>query len=79
MYGIAILRAVNWLTNEIDYPAEGDDTWQVHLINYYYGTDFSAPIPSRPGKNVGFTDWTHLKPGKDDLGALPPQNIRASD
>ena len=38
---------------------EGDDTWQPHIVNYYYGTDFPAPTPSRPGKNVGWTDWTH--------------------
>ncbi len=75
----AILRAVKWLTNEINYPAEGDDTWQVYLINYYYGTDFPAPIPSRSGKNVGFTDWTHLKPGQVDSRPLPPQNLRAED
>ena len=55
----AILRAVKWLTDEINYPAEGDDTWQLHVINYYYRTDFPAPIPARTGKNVGFTDWTH--------------------
>jgi hypothetical protein len=31
-------------------------------VNYYYGTAFPAPVPSRPGKNVGFTDWTHATP-----------------
>ena len=55
----AILRAVTWLYNEARYPAEGDDTWQLHLINFYYGTHFPAPIPARPGKNMGWTDWTH--------------------
>jgi hypothetical protein len=54
----ALLRAFNWLHDQADYPAEGDDTWQPHVINYFYGTNFPAPFPSRPGKNVGFTDWT---------------------
>jgi hypothetical protein len=54
----ALLRAVEWL-HGIDYPAEGDDTWEPHIVNYYYGTSFPAPTPARPGKNVGWTDWTH--------------------
>jgi hypothetical protein len=55
----ALRRAVAWLHAEGDYPAEGDDTWLPHLVNHYYGTQFPAPVPSRPGKNVGYTDWTH--------------------
>jgi hypothetical protein len=55
----AILRAVTWLHEEQGYPAEGDDTWQPHVVNHFYGTSFPAPVPSRPGKNVGWTDWTH--------------------
>jgi hypothetical protein len=55
----ALLRAVQWLHDQVDYPAAGDDMWQPHLINYYYGTSFPAPIPARPGKNMGWTDWTH--------------------
>ncbi len=55
----ALLRAVRWLHEECDFPAEGDDTWQPHVVNYFYGEDFPAPVPSRHGKNVGWTDWTH--------------------
>jgi hypothetical protein len=55
----AILRAVTWLHEEQGYAAEGDDTWQPHVVNHFYGTSFPAPVPSRPGKNVGWTDWTH--------------------
>lgn len=55
----ALLRAVRWLHNVVSYPAEGDDTWQPHVVNHYYGTSFAAPVPARPGKNVGWTDWTH--------------------
>ena len=40
-------------------PAGGDDTWQPHVVNAFYAADFPAPIPSSPGKNVGWTDWSH--------------------
>lgn len=58
----ALLRAFRWLHDVADYPAEGDDTWLPHLVNHVYGTRFPAPIPSRPGKALGFTDWTHAGP-----------------
>ena len=58
----AILRAATWLHDVADFPAEGDDTWQPHLLNHYLGTSFPAPVPSRPGKNMGWTDWTHAAP-----------------
>lgn len=54
----ALLRAFRWLHDIAGYPAKGDDTWQPHVINYFYGTDFPAPVPARHGKNVGWTDWT---------------------
>jgi hypothetical protein len=53
----ALLRAVEFLYS-IDWPAEGDDEWQVWLINHAYDTDFPAVTPTRPGKNMGWTDWT---------------------
>ncbi len=55
----ALLRAFQWLHQQADFPAQGDDTWLPHIVNYYYGSHFPAPIPSSPGKNVGWTDWTH--------------------
>lgn len=55
----ALLRAVRWLHDQAGYPAEGDDTWQPHLVNFVYGTGFPAPVPASPGKNMGWTDWTH--------------------
>jgi hypothetical protein len=64
----ALLRAFEWLQEVADFPAEGDDTWQPHIVNYFYGTSFPAPVPSRPGKNVGWTDWTHPP------GETPGQN-----
>jgi hypothetical protein len=55
----ALLRAYRWLHQEARFPATGDDVWQMHLVNYFYGAGFPAPVPSRPGKNMGWTDWTH--------------------
>jgi len=54
----ALLRAFTWLHDEVNFPAAGDDSWEPHVMNHYYGTNFPAPIPARPGKAVGFTDWT---------------------
>ncbi len=55
----ALLRAFTWLHEQANFPAEGDDTWQPHIINQVYGSNFPAPIPAKPGKALGWTDWTH--------------------
>jgi hypothetical protein len=55
----ALLRAVVWLHEQADFPAEDDETWVPHIINHFYGTNFPAPSPTEPGKNVGWADWTH--------------------
>jgi hypothetical protein len=55
----ALLRAVTRLHTEAQFPASGDDTFLPHIINRRYGTKFPAPIPSTPGKNCGFTCFTH--------------------
>lgn len=55
----ALLRAYQWLYEQAQYPAGGDDTWQPHVVNKVYGTKFPAPVPSSPGKNAGWTCWTH--------------------
>jgi hypothetical protein len=54
----ALLRAFTWLYTQASFPAAGDDGWQPHVINYFYRANFLAPVPSEPGKNVGWTDWT---------------------
>jgi hypothetical protein len=74
----ALLRAVKWLHEECNFPASGDDTWSPHLINYYYNTNFPAPVPSSPGKNVGWTDWTHSQRNNGTTNTPPaaPQNVR---
>ncbi len=55
----AVLRAFEWLYQEAHFPASGDDAWQIHVINHFYHTQFPTTRPSLPGKNVGWTDWTH--------------------
>ena len=55
----ALLRAYTWLHDVANYPADGDDRWQMHLVNHYYGTSFPSDAQTRPGKNMGFTEWTH--------------------
>lgn len=57
----ALLRAARFLYS-IDWPATGDDGWQPWLINYAYGTMFAATSSATPGKNMGFTQWTHAAP-----------------
>ena len=69
----ALLRAFRWLYEVADYPATGDDSWQPYLINQVYGTHYPAPSPSRPGKNVGFTDWTHGSPIAPPAAHVLPQ------
>jgi hypothetical protein len=55
----ALLRAFRWLYDQAGFPPAGDDTWEVPLVNAFYGTRFSAPAAVKPGKNMGFTDYTH--------------------
>lgn len=64
----ALLRAFRWLDDVADYPAEGDDTWQPHVINHFYRTELRSQFPSRPGKNMGWTDWVF--PRKERAGIL---------
>jgi hypothetical protein len=54
----ALYRAFQWLHTVAKFPAEGDDSWEPYVINYYYGTNFPTSMPTRPGKSMGFTDWT---------------------
>jgi hypothetical protein len=60
----ALLRAFRWLHDVANFQATGDDTWEPYLVNYHYqasGAAFPTQMPARPGKNVGYTDWTHAK------------------
>lgn len=55
----ALLRAMTWLNDEADYPAEGDDRNTPWLVNLAYGSDFPAETPTTAGKGMGWMDWTH--------------------
>ncbi len=35
----------------------------VHLVNFVYGTNFPMKGPTGGGRTVGFTGWTHPRPG----------------
>lgn len=54
----ALLRAAQFLYG-IGWVPLGDDEWQPWLINHAYGTDYPTKIITRPGKNMGWTAWTH--------------------
>jgi hypothetical protein len=58
----ALLRALRWLEDEMGAPLQGDDAWVGHVMNHFLGSDLPAPVPAEPGKNMGWTDWTHPSP-----------------
>jgi hypothetical protein len=62
----AILRAYQWLDRmaRVDSywwseAVSGDDSWQPWLANHIYGTSLPSVSPTKPGRNMGWTDWTH--------------------
>jgi len=64
----AIGRAVHWLHHELRFPvtdpqAGDDDYWQIHLANQVYpALGLPETAATKPGHQVGFTDWTTLEP-----------------
>ncbi len=56
----ALLRAVQFLYT-IGWPAQSDDEWQPWLIDYAYGTHYATNQKASPGKNMGWTSWTHAR------------------
>jgi hypothetical protein len=55
----ALLRAYKWLYGQASFPAAGDDVWQMPIVDRMYGTHYWDGSPARPGKTLGWTDWTH--------------------
>lgn len=54
----AILRSFQFVEdNGCGWP--GDDEWQPWLVNWAYGSSFTAVESPRHGKSMGYTDWTH--------------------
>jgi hypothetical protein len=79
----AILRAARWLqdtrfTDGASYAAEGDDTWIPYVLNHYYGTSFPVSSSARPGKGVGWTDWTYAARPEPPRPAESPKPPPAS-
>ena len=77
----ALRRAVQFLYNlSLRYPdggwwASGDDQWIPWIINHRYGTHFPAVTPAQPGKNTGWTDWTHAGTAVAAPDTVPPAPI----
>lgn len=56
----AVVRAMDKLYKDINYPASSDDTWIPWVVNFFAGTGFPTST-ANPGKNMGWTDWTHAQ------------------
>lgn len=56
----ALLRAYKFL-DRIGWQAEGDDRWQMNIVNLRYNTSFPSTLSANYGKNMGWTSWTHQK------------------
>lgn len=75
----ALRRAFVWLHDQADFEAGGDDSWEPHLINHFYDANFPESTTSTPGKNVGWTEWTHgliASGGDGSTAPAPPLNLR---
>lgn len=55
-----LMDPLNPLNPGINYQPSGDDTWIPWVVNYYAGTNFHTTT-ANPGKNMGWTDWTHSR------------------
>lgn len=55
----ALLRAYTWVNNVAGWKAEGDDLWQINIVNKRYGTNFATSQTANHGKIMGWTSWTH--------------------
>lgn len=79
----ALRRAFDWLYQHANYYAEPDDRGLLYLVNHFYKTSFATPQPTRPGKNVGWMNWTHGKyykltvnvVGSGTVTLSPPGNV----
>jgi hypothetical protein len=65
---LAVGRALYWLYHELRFPvtdaqAGDDDYWQAHLANQVYPLlGLPETVATKPGHQIGFTDWTTLEP-----------------
>ena len=58
----ALLRAFEWLQAQANFPATGDDTWMLPIVDAAYGTQLWEGTETNPGKAIGWTDWTEDRP-----------------
>lgn len=72
----AILRAVQFLYG-LGWAPSGDDRWQVWLINRAYGTSYPTEVKVSPGKNMGWTSWTHATTAVPSTNQPPSVNAGA--
>lgn len=56
----ALLRAVQFLY-DMGWSPVSDDEWTPCLVNFAYQTEFSTDLSAKPGKNMGWTCWTHVR------------------
>lgn len=68
----AMLRVYQWLYTEAHFPGEGNHSWQLPLIDYYYSTSYWDGSKTYYGKNMGWTSWTHAERGGGDNGNSDP-------
>lgn len=52
----AVYRAVKLLRDQ-GCPFDGDDAWQLWVIDHVYGTNWRGDGTPAPGKNFGWADW----------------------
>jgi alginate lyase len=58
--------------------ADSNDEWNVWMVNRAYGTRFPTRTPAKPGKIMGWTDWTHSASGPPpppEVDTTPPATI----
>jgi hypothetical protein len=59
---VAFLHALSLELPDDSWWASGDDAWIPWLVNARCGTTFPASPQGSPGKNMGWTQWTHAHP-----------------
>jgi hypothetical protein len=64
----ALLRSIRWLhlttfDDGQNYAPVGDDEWLSYLVNSYYNSTLAVNPQPRPGKIMGWTEWTHAASG----------------
>ena len=57
----ALYRSVRWNTDIAEFPPTGDDRWINWILSYVGFENLILETPTTPGKNIGFTDWTHQR------------------